>query len=216
MGVPAFPVYLVTDRTQTRGRELTEVVEQALIGGVRVLQVREKDLSSRELYRLAQRLRDLTAQYQALLLVNDRIDIALAVEADGVHLGGQSLPPTLVRRLIGPQRLIGVSTHSLAEAEAAQAGGADFLVFGPVFFTPSKARYGKPVGIEALQTVCTRISIPVYAIGGITSQNVGSVAGTGAAGVAVISAIIAATDPTRATRELVASFTAARASSPPS
>ncbi|RMF90636.1 MAG: thiamine phosphate synthase [Nitrospinota bacterium] len=206
------PLYLVTDRRQTQGRELVQVVEPALQGGVRAVQLREKDLSSRELYRLAVQLRALTSRYQALLLVNDRIDIALAVEADGVHLGGHSLPPAVARRLIGPHKLIGVSTHSLAEARAAQAEGADFLLFGPVFFTPSKARYGKPVGIEALQEVHRAISIPLYAIGGIKVHNVGSIAATGVEGFAVISAVMAAPDPEQAAQDLLATFAQAQPS----
>jgi len=201
-----FDLYLITDRQQTAGQSLPDVIEAALRGGVRAVQVREKDLAPRQLYPLACELRRLTRQYGARLLINDRIDIALAVQADGVHLTTTSLPVAVARRALGSEALIGVSTHNLAEAQAAAEGGADFLVFGPVFHTPSKAPYGEPVGLTALRAVRRAVNIPTLAIGGIKKGNVEQVLAAGADGIAVISAIIAAADPAAATRELLATL----------
>lgn len=189
-----FTLYLITDRHQTAGRPLLTVVEEALSGGVRAVQMREKDLSAREQYELAWDLRALTARYDAKLIINERVDLALAVGADGVQVGCQSLPVTAVRR-IAPDILIGYSSHALGEAAAALAKGADFVTFSPVFFTPSKASYGPPVGLDALQEVCARLKKPVFALGGIGLQNVAQVRGAGCGHIALISGILAADDP---------------------
>ena len=196
-----FRLYLVTDRKQTADRPLTDVVRAALDGGVRAVQLREKDLEGRELYALAERLRTLTARYQAHLLVNDRLDVALAVEADGVHLGQHSFSVKDARRLLGAGKLIGVSTHSRQEITAAQ--GADFMLFGPVYYTPSKAAYGEPQGPDRLRAAVAHSAVPVFAIGGIKTERVAEVVETGAHGIAMISAISAAPDPAQAARELL-------------
>ena len=199
--MPAFRVYFVTDRNQTAGRPLVDVVHAALDGGIRGVQLREKDLDGRALYALAERLRVLTRRYDARLLVNDRIDVALAVEADGVHLGHDSFPVETARSLLGPARLIGASTHSEAEIDAAQA--ADFIVFGPVHATPSKVAYGAPQGLKKLQRAVVQSTVPVLAIGGITAARIPEIIETGAQGVALISAIGAALDPAQAARALL-------------
>jgi len=199
-----FTLYLITDRHQVpAGRSLFETVEAALLGGVRAVQLREKDLTAAELLPLARELRDLTRRFGARLLINDRIDVALAVDADGVHLGGHSLPVAVARRLLGADRLIGISTHHIAEIAAAAAGGADFVTFGPVFATPSKAAYGPPLGLAALQAACTSTPLPVFALGGIKVDHLPALTAKGAHGLAVISAIIAAPDPKTATRALL-------------
>ena len=205
-----FALYVITDRQQTRGRPLSEVAEAALRGGAGAIQLREKDLPPRDLYPLALELRRLTRHYGARLLINDRIDVALAVEADGIHFTTSSLPTAAARQLVGPARLIGVSTHTLAEAREAVAGGADFVVFGPVFFTPSKAPYGEPVGLEALHAVCSAVALPILAIGGIKKANLDQAMEAGADGIAVISAVIAADDPEAASRDLLATLEAWR------
>jgi thiamine-phosphate pyrophosphorylase len=197
-----FRLYFVTDRQQTNGRPLVDVVHAALDGGVRAVQVREKDLEGGELYRLAAELRRLTAHYKARLFINDRIDVALAVDADGVHLGQTSFPVAIARQLIGSGKLLGVSTHSQAEIEA--AARADFIVFGPVYFTPSKAAYGEPQGVDRLSQAVTQSAVPVIAIGGIKSAQIPEVLAAGAHGIAVISAISAAPDPAQAARDLLA------------
>jgi len=196
-----FRLYFVTDRKQTADRSLADVVHAALDGGVRAVQLREKDLEGRELYALAEQLRALTARYQAQLLINDRLDVALAVEADGVHLGQHSFAVKDARRLLGAGKLIGVSTHSRQEITAAQ--GTDFIVFGPVYYTPSKAAYGEPQGLDRLRAAVAHSTVPVFAIGGIKTERVPEVLETGAHGIAMISAISAATDPAQAARELL-------------
>ena len=196
-----FRLYFVTDRKQTNGRPLVDVVHAALDGGVRAVQLREKDLEGGELYHLALTLRDLTSRYQAQLLINDRIDVALAVEADGIHLGQTSFPVPTARQLLGPGKLIGVSTHSQEEIDAARE--ADFLLFGPVYFTPSKAVYGEPQGIDRLRKAVAHSPVPVIAIGGIKNAQITEVLAAGAHGIGVITAISTAPDPAQAARELL-------------
>lgn len=196
-------LYLITDRHQTNGRPLAAVVRAALEGGVRMVQLREKDLSGRELFALATELRRLTREFGARLIINDRLDIALAAGADGVHIGTASLPVAVVRRILGPEMLIGYSAHGVAEAEQAQVDGADFVTFGPVYHTPSKAAYGEPVGVPKLAEAAKHLTIPVFALGGITESSVAEVMATGADGIALISAVMAAHDPTAAATALL-------------
>ena len=180
-------------------------MERALEGGVKAVQLREKDLSGKDLFHLADKTRELCDRYQAQLFVNDRIDIALAVDATGVQLGKSSIPIETARILLGPRKLIGYSAHSLEEARVAQQHGTDFVLFGPVYFTPSKAQYGMPQGFEALRKVVEKIEVPVYAIGGINSGSILDARRTGARGVALISAIISANDP-KGAAELMVKF----------
>jgi thiamine-phosphate pyrophosphorylase len=200
---PDFDLYLVTDRRQTRGRDLLAVVEQALAGGARAIQLRDKDLGGRELYELAARLKTLCSMHSAGLFINDRVDVALAVDADGVQLGSAAMPVAADRKLLGDAKLIGASIHSPEEGPAAAKAGADFVLFGPVYFTPSKAAYGKPQGLELLQEAVEKNSLPIYAIGGVKPENAAAVRKTGARGVAVISAVMSAEDPAAASRELL-------------
>ena len=176
------------------------VVEAALRGGVRLVQLREKDLPTRELVALATELRSITRRYEAALLINDRIDVAVAVAADGVHLPASSFSVADARRLLGPRRLIAVSTHSPEDAAAAGEAGADFVVFGPVFETPSKRAYGPPVGLERLSATVEATKVPVFAIGGITHDRIEAIVAHGASRVAVIRALLEADDPAEATR----------------
>ena len=199
-----FDLYLITDRRSLPpGRDLLTVVAAALRGGVRAVQLREKDLSAAELYPLAQELRQLTRTFSAKLLINDRVDVALAVNADGVHLGAHSLPVAVVRRLIGDQRLIGLSTHHPDEVHRAAVAGADFVTFGPVYATPSKLAYGPPVGLEALAGVCADASLPVFALGGVTVERLAELGAVGCHRVALIGGILQAGDPEKAARELL-------------
>jgi thiamine-phosphate pyrophosphorylase len=199
-----FNLYLITDRRLGGGRDLLLVVEEALEGGVKAVQLREKDLSSRDMYELAFAMRKLTARYNAGLFINDRVDIALAVDADGVHLGESSIPIHRARKMLGKKRLIGVSCHNQVNAIAAQDLGADFITYGPVFNTPSKAPYGPPVGIASLREVAPRLRIPVFALGGITGLNTRQVIAAGAYGIALISAVIAAENPREEAKTLLA------------
>lgn len=197
-----FKLYLITDQKQTK-MPLHEAIRLALQGGVRAIQVREKDLPIRELLALAQELRIITKEFGAKLFINDRVDVAVAVDADGVHLGHESMPADAVRKIVGPNMLIGVSTHNLDEAKKAEAVGADFVTFGPVFSTPSKMAYGAPVGIEALRIVKNNIRMPVFGLGGIKQENVAEVILTGADGIAMISAILSADDIQKASKDVL-------------
>jgi len=198
--LPAPALMLVTDRHQTRGRPLETVVAAALDGGVNLVQLREKDLPARELYGLARRLRDLTAG-RALLLVNDRLDVALAVEADGAHLAGHSLPPVAARAVLGPHRLLGASVHSRAEAEAAACGGVDYLLVGTLYPSRSHPEVA-PAGLGLVQELCRAVDVPLLGIGGITPRNAREVLAAGARGVAVITTITLAPDPAAAAARL--------------
>ena len=197
-----FKLYLITDRKNTK-LPLPEAVRLALQGGVRAIQLREKDLPVRELLELARKLRELTLDFGAKLFINDRVDVAIAVDADGVHLGHQSMPPEPVRRILGKGKLIGVSTHNIVEAKEAEAGGADFITFGPVFFTPSKANFGAAVGLEYLKSAKNRINIPIFGLGGVKSGNLREVFRFGADGVSLISAIFGAQDIRKAAEAIV-------------
>lgn len=194
-----FALYLISDR-QSLARPLLEVVEECLGAGLRALQLREKDLAVRELLALARSLGEVSRRHGARLIVNDRADVALAAPADGVQRTHESLPVATIRSVVGPDLLVGASVHGRSEAEAAAAEGADFVVFGPVYDTPSKRRYGAPQGLAALEAVTAAVSVPVLAVGGITPARVGDVLAAGAQGVAVISAILAADRPADATK----------------
>ncbi|MFO7832001.1 MAG: thiamine phosphate synthase [Desulfuromonadaceae bacterium] len=202
MTQPDFNIYLITDRHQCAPEHtLFSALEAALKGGVKAVQLREKDLGPKELLQLAHQLRTLTVRYGARLLINDRVDIALAAEADGVHLTEQSMDVASARRLLGPKPLIGVSTHSLERARSAEEDGANFITFSPIYFTPSKVEYGEPQGVEGLRRVCSEVNIPVFALGGITPERHMEVQEAGATGIALISAIIGAHDPTAAAQD---------------
>lgn len=196
-----FRVYLITDRKLTT--DINWTVEEALKSGVKAVQIREKDLSAREQIDLSRKLQTLAERYRAKLFINDRADIALALNLDGVHLGSGSLPPDVIERISRGRLLIGVSTHSLDEALDAESRGADFITFGPVYETPSKLQYGRPVGIKALKRVTERIRIPVFAIGGINKKNIPEVMDAGAYGIALISAIMSSANPGNSARELI-------------
>lgn len=192
--VLGFALCLVTDRSIAR-RPLPDTIEECLGAGLKAVQLREKDLSVRELVALATPLREATRRHGARLLINDRADVALAVGADGVQRTQASLPVAALRDLVPSGFLIGASVHSEVEAREASMEGADFLVFGPVYETPSKRRYGPPQGLAALGRVAAAGAGPVLAIGGITPARVADVRAAGAAGVVVISAILGAERP---------------------
>ena len=175
-------------------KPLGELLREAAAAGARLFQYRNKTDSALIAYRQALHLRQVAADEQALFIVNDRCDLALAVEADGVHLGQNDLPLPLARSLMGPDKLIGISTHREADVQAAIAGGADYLGFGPLFPTASKPDHEPVVGLEGLRRVRTLTRLPIFAIGGIAVDNLAAVVEAGADGVAVISAIAQASD----------------------
>ena len=198
---PAVPrLVLVTDRHATGGRDLVDVVRAALDAGLPAVQLRDKDLDGGLLFALAERLRAETAGRKALLLVNGRVDVAVAAGADGVQLGTGAVSVADARRLLPPDALVGVSTHTAVEVAA--ASGADFAIFGPVYATPGKSAVGPAVLAAAIRAG----SLPVVAIGGIGVAEVPAVRAAGATGVAVIRAILAAADPGAATRGLLAAL----------
>lgn len=201
-GPPLPWICLVTDQSVCAGYSALErAVAAAVQGGVNVLQLREKALPAGELFELAVRLRRLTTEAGAALVINDRIDVALAVEADGIHLGGAGLPLGVARRLAG-ERLIGRSVHDLAAATAAERQGADYLHLGTIF--PSESHPGQPVGgPHLIQKVRTRVKIPIIAIGGIGPENAAQTIAAGASGVAVIRTILADRYPRQAAERLV-------------
>ena len=194
-----FALYLITDRAASP-RPPVEVVEECLGAGLRAVQLREKDLEARDLLALADALREATARHAARLLVNDRADVALAARADGVQRTHTSLPVSALRAIAPAGFLVGASVHSVAEARDAAGQGADFIVFGPVYDTPSKRRYGPPQGLGALEAVAGAVTPPVLAVGGLTPARVPEVLAAGAAGVAVIGAIYGAPRPAEATK----------------
>lgn len=201
---PDFTLYLITDRKLfTSSKNMLEAIEDVLAGGVKAVQLREKDLGVRELLELAQHLRGVTREYGARLFINDRLDVALAVDADGVHLGRGSMPVQAVRKVSEGTMTIGVSAHSVIEAKQAAQDGADFITLGPVYETPSKLQYGMPIGLGVLREAVMCTSLPVFAIGGIRMERVHEVLQQGASGVALISAILGAEDVRRTTKEFM-------------
>jgi len=194
---------LILDHHLLEGRALTDIAAQAIAGGVKSLQYRAKNLSKREAYLNALQLRELTRQHGVTFVINDWVDLALAVEADGVHLGQEDLPLSVARFLLGPDRIIGISAHTLEQAKEAESGGADYLGIGPIF--PSTTKQDRPpLGCEALRQFRVAVRIPIIAIGGISSLNVRQVMATRVEGVAVVSAILSQPHVTQATAALVA------------
>jgi thiamine-phosphate pyrophosphorylase len=195
-------LYLVTDKGLSRGRPMEEIVRQSVAAGVTAVQLREKDAATREFLEQAFALRRATSQLFVPLIINDRVDVALACRADGVHLGQSDMPCALARGLVGQEMIIGVSASTLEEALEAEADGADYLGVGPLFPTATKADALPATGLELLRTIRRAVRIPLVGIGGINQQNGGEVIRAGAHGVAVVSAIVAAADPAAAARAL--------------
>ena len=195
-------LYLVTDAGLSRGRSQAEVVEAALRGGVGVVQYRAKDASTRMMVEEAGELCRICRRFGAVFIVNDRLDVALAVEADGLHVGQDDLPATVARRLLGPDKILGVSAGSVEEAREAVAAGADYIGASPVFATPTKTDAGPALGLAGLAAMADAIDLPLVAIGGVNSGNARDLLAAGAAGLAVVSAIVSADDVEEAARNL--------------
>ena len=198
------PLYLVTDRHQVGEANFLKFLEKLIPCGGFMLQLREKDLSIRALLQLATTISKWTKSFRVPFLINDRVDVVMATQADGVHLRESSLPVQKARECLGPKRLIGVSVHSVEDAVAREQEGADFVVLGPIYDTPSKQSHGSPLGLSILQEATRMCHIPIFAIGGIQPSCVEEIQKTGAYGVAVISSIFQSTSST----ETVKYFTA--------
>ncbi len=194
-------LYVILDAAAAAGRNLQDLTAAAIRGGADLLQLRDKTASTKQLCDTAQQLLPLTRAAGIPLIINDRVDVALAVGADGVHLGQDDLAPALARRLLGPHRLIGQSTHSLEQALAAQREPIDYFAVGPIFATPTKPDYPH-VGLSLIRQIAPHARKPFVAIGGIDLDVAPSVLDAGAPGVAVVRAVCAAADPEAATRQL--------------
>ena len=195
-------MYAITDRLWLDGRPLADDVRLALEGGATMLQLREKELSDDNFLNEAQSIKRLCREFRVPFIINDNVDVALACDADGIHVGQKDMATGDVRAMIGPDRILGVSAQTVEQAKAAELQGADYLGVGAVFPTGTK-QDADAVSKETLTAICQSVSIPVVAIGGITLDNAGDLSGSGIAGIAVVSAVFAADDITGATRSLV-------------
>jgi len=197
-----YSVYLVTDRGLARGRSTLDIVRAAVSGGVTCVQLREKDCSTLEFIEQALAIKDFLTTRQVPLIINDRLDVALAVAADGVHLGQSDMPLDMAKNIAGPSMTIGISAESVQDAVEAENGGAHYLGVSPIFATPTKTDTAPPLGLDGLREIRKRVKIPLVGIGGLNSSNAAKVIRNGADGVAVVSAIVAADDPGAAALDL--------------
>ena len=188
-------LYLVTDRALSLGRDLEWIVTEAVRGGVTMVQLREKDCSTREFVALGQRLKALLNDFQVPLIINDRIDVALAIQADGLHLGQTDMPYAIARQLLGPDKIIGLSVENFEQIKQANLLDVDYIGISPIFSTPTKTNTATPFGLEGTATAAQLSTHPTVAIGGIHLDNVEQVMATGVDGVAVVSCICSADDP---------------------
>jgi thiamine-phosphate pyrophosphorylase len=197
-----YSLYLVTDRDLSRGRSTFEIVRAAVAGGVTCVQLREKNCSTAEFIQEALKIRDFLAGHGVPLIINDRLDVALAVAADGVHLGQTDMPYQMARDITGADLLIGISAESLDDAIEAAGQGADYLGVSPIYDTPTKTDTAPALGLSGLRAIRKAVGIPLVGIGGLNRENAAAVIANGADGVAVVSAIVSADDPQSAARRL--------------
>ena len=196
-----YSLYLVADVSRTERHSLEKSVEQAIIGGCTAIQLRDKNISDLEFYNLARKIKEVTDKFKIPLIINDRIDVALAVEAAGVHVGQSDMEADDVRKILGEDKILGVSAQTVEQAVLAEKNGADYLGVGAVFHTGTK-KDANSISHETVKQICEAVNIPVIAIGGISRENVMELQGTGICGIAVVSAIFAAKNITEATKEL--------------
>ena len=196
-----YSVYLVTDRRNKTDEEFLNIIEEAIKGGTTIVQLREKTASTKEFYDLALRVKEITSRYGVPLLINDRIDIALAIDSEGVHIGQDDMPADIAREIIGEDKILGVSASTVEEAKKAENDSADYIGSGAVFPTATKDD-ADSVSKEELKEIVDSIDIPVVAIGGITVENASSLKDSGIAGFSVVSAIMSAEDPKEASKKL--------------
>jgi thiamine-phosphate pyrophosphorylase len=197
-----YSLYLVTDRGLARGRSTLEIVSAAVHGGATVVQLREKDCSTRDFIEQGLAIQDFLKDHGVPLIINDRVDVAMAVKADGVHLGQTDMPLGLAKKILGDTMIIGISAESVQDAIQAEKGGADYLGVSPIYATPTKTDTAPPLGLKGLREIRKAVRLPIVGIGGLNRNNAAEVIRNGADGVAVVSAIVAADDPEVAAREL--------------
>jgi thiamine-phosphate pyrophosphorylase len=195
-------LYLVTDKDLANGRPLEDIVEEAVKGGVSMVQIREKDASSRDFFELAKLVKQILEPYKVPLIINDRLDIALAVDAEGLHIGQSDLPYEVAREILGADKIIGLSVENIAQAKAANSLDVDYIGLSPVFSTQTKNDIAKPLELEGVREIASFTKHPSVAIGGINSINTADIIKAGADGVAVVSAIISSSDPKQSSLEL--------------
>ena len=198
-----YSLYLVTDRSLSRGRDTMQIVQAAVRGGVTCVQLREKSCSTRDFIEEARRISDFLKEHHLPLIINDRIDVAMAVGAEGVHLGQTDMPLETARTILKKDMIIGISAESVEDAVEAEKGGADYISVSPVFSTSTKTDTAPPLGLEGISTIRRHVRIPVVGIGGINKENCAQVIRHGADGVAVVSAIVSSADPEKEARELL-------------
>ena len=193
MNREALRLYLVTNRYQDSLESFLKKVETACRSGVTIVQLREKNLTTNQYYQLAKQVKEITDAYQVPLIIDDRLDVCLAVDAAGLHIGDDELPVSVARQVLGPEKILGVTAKTVKRALEAEEGGADYLGTGAIF--PTTTKENAPITlISTLKTICQRVAIPVVAIGGLTSENIGQLIGTGIAGVAVVRDLMQAED----------------------
>ena len=193
MNREALRLYLVTNRYQDSVESFLEKVETACRSGVTIVQLREKNLTTNQYYQLAKQVKKITDAYQVPLIIDDRLDVCLAVDAAGLHIGDDELPVSVARQVLGPEKILGVTAKTVKRALEAEEGGADYLGTGAIF--PTTTKENAPITlISTLKTICQRVAIPVVAIGGLTSENIDQLMGTGIAGVAVVRDLMQAED----------------------
>lgn len=197
-----YKLYLVTDRTNKTDEEFLNIIEEAIKGGVTVVQIREKDADTLEFYNISNKVKEICSKYNVPLIINDRIDIALAIDADGVHIGQSDMPIKIARKLIGNDKILGISAHNLEEATDAEENGADYLGVGAIFSTSTK-KDANDVSIDTLKEITSNVDIPTVAIGGINLDNVEKLKDTNISGISVVSAIMNAENPKIASENLL-------------
>ncbi|WP_279014910.1 thiamine phosphate synthase [Thomasclavelia cocleata] len=195
-------LYLVTDRKWLNGRKLTDDLEKAILGGVTTIQLREKNLSNEEFISIAKEVKKVCQNYHIPFIINDNLEVALAINSDGIHIGQNDIPASIVRKQIGPNKILGVSVHNLKEAFQAKIDGADYVGVGAIFSTETK-NDATNVTLDSLKKICDNIDLPVVAIGGINLDNISKLKNINIAGIAVVSAIMNADDITAASGQLV-------------
>lgn len=199
-------LYVITGEKLHPGYALLDIMRAALAGGATAIQLRDKEASKRELLAKGEQLQRLAEEFRVPFIMNDHLDVALAIDADGVHFGQGDFPLVEARRLLGSNKIIGISTHTLEEARTAEKEGADYIGVGPVFGTKTKEDIEKPLGVDGVKAICDQISIPTVAIGGIKRDNVQAVKETGVNGVAVISEIVTSMDVTATSKAFAKVF----------